>query len=533
MWGLLLFETCYDTQIQKMKNQFPKHLPNSYLSRRDFLKLVQLLPLGFLTRPVPKRYSNIPKQENLPNILIIIFDALSARNMSLYGYPRQTTPRLEQAVNEGATVFHRHYAGGSWTPTGTASLLTGTYPWTHRALHSFGTTLKRFENENIFSLFSPAYSSFTYSHNKFVNLLFDQFYNYINQPIDREELCLYSNHYSDNLFEGDFNTFSQAEEILFWWRYDQQASLLLSRSRRSIKLQIEKLLNQKFNKRFPRGVPNSTLIYFTLEEAMNWIKKQVKISQQPFLGYIHLFPPHYPYTTRSDFIDRFLDNWQPTPKPESIFAEGANDIITLRRHYDEFIGYVDTEFGRLFHELNDNGTLENTYLIFTSDHGEMFERGIWQHSTPALYEPILHIPLMIWKPGQTKRVDVHTPTSCVDILPKLLQVTGQPIPDWCQGQVLPALGSAADDDRSIFAVDSKENSKFLPLSQGSLAHYQGPYKLTHYFGYEQCQDFYEFYNLKEDPEELNNLYPQHPSVAKRMREELLDRLSESNRQFQR
>jgi arylsulfatase A-like enzyme len=453
--------------------------------------------------------------------------------MSLYGYPRQTTPNIERAANTGATVFHRHYASGSWTPPGTASLLTGTYPWTHRALHSFGTTLKQFENQNIFSLFGPSYTSFTYSHNKFVNLLFDQFYNHIDQPIDREELCLYSDHYSDALFEDDFNIFSQAEELLFWWKYDQPASLLLSRYRRSFRLKTEKRLNQRYEFHFPRGVPNSTLIYFTLEEAVDWIKEKTKTNNQPFLGYVHLLPPHYPYTTRADFVDRFRDNWQPPLKPESVFADETNDIITLRRHYDEFVGYVDAEFGRLFHELKDSGALENTYLIFTSDHGEMFERGIWQHSTPALYEPILHIPLMIWRPGQTKRIDVHTQTSCVDVLPTLLQVTGQPIPDWCQGEVLPTLGSAADDDRSLFAVDSKENSKFLPLSQGSLAHYQGPYKLTYYFGYQQYQDFYEFYNLKDDPEELNNLYPQQPSVAERMREELQDRLSESNRQFQR
>lgn len=72
--------------------------------------------------------------------------------MSLYGYPRQTTPNIEKAVDEGATVFHRHYAGGSWTPSGTASLMTGTYPWTHRALHAFSTARNKFKHQNLFCL---------------------------------------------------------------------------------------------------------------------------------------------------------------------------------------------------------------------------------------------------------------------------------------------------------------------------------------------------------------------------------------------
>ena len=168
-----------------MKNLNEKHILNPYLSRRDFLKLAQLLPLGVLSRSVSKRHHTTPKKADLPNILIVLFDTLSARNMSLYGYPRQTTPNLERAANEGATVFHRHYAGGSWTPTGTASLLTSTYPWTHRALHSFGIITKQFKQRNMFSLLNSRYNTVAYSHNKFTNLMLYQFHNHIDHFIDR------------------------------------------------------------------------------------------------------------------------------------------------------------------------------------------------------------------------------------------------------------------------------------------------------------------------------------------------------------
>ena len=65
-----------------------------------------------------------------------------------------------------------------------------------------------------------------------------------------------------------------------------------------------------------------------------------------------------------------------------------------------------------FHEaLEASGLLSNTWAVLTSDHGEMFERGISAHSTDALYEPVIRIPLMIFEPGRGSAMDIHTPTS--------------------------------------------------------------------------------------------------------------------------
>ncbi len=65
-------------------------------------------------------------------MVVIVFDAFSAYNISLYGYQRETTPNIARWA-ERAVVYHNHNAGGNFTIPGTASLLTGTYPWTHRA----------------------------------------------------------------------------------------------------------------------------------------------------------------------------------------------------------------------------------------------------------------------------------------------------------------------------------------------------------------------------------------------------------------
>ena len=96
------------------------------LDRRQFLKLASLASLSALS---PRR---VDKDTGAPNVIVVVFDAWSAENMSLYGYQRKTTPLIEQLA-EHAVVYHQHYAAGTWTIPGAASLMTGRYPWTHRA----------------------------------------------------------------------------------------------------------------------------------------------------------------------------------------------------------------------------------------------------------------------------------------------------------------------------------------------------------------------------------------------------------------
>ena len=76
--------------------------------------------------------------------------------------------------------------------------------------------------------------------------------------------------------------------------------------------------------------------------------------------------------------------------------------------------------------------------------------------TPLLNQPLVHIPLIIFEPGQTTRRDVFENTSAVDILPTLLHLAGEPIPDWVEGEILPPY-SPSQKDRSIFALEAKKN----------------------------------------------------------------------------
>jgi hypothetical protein len=85
-------------------------------NQRDFLKLAGLLPFD-LTSPRLMRNLGVTQlplgQKNVP---IIVFDAFSAYNISLYGYPCETTPNIDRLA-ERATVYHNQFAGGNFTAT--------------------------------------------------------------------------------------------------------------------------------------------------------------------------------------------------------------------------------------------------------------------------------------------------------------------------------------------------------------------------------------------------------------------------------
>jgi arylsulfatase A-like enzyme len=499
------------------------------ISRRDFLKLLGTVSLSVFFRSELSPLNPEMSREKLPNVLILVFDTVSAINMSLYGYPRRTTPNIERAASK-AIVYNNHHSAGNYTPPGTASLLTGTYPWTHRVLHLSGTVDRDNEENNIFRYFDPLYNTFAYTHNDAVNILLHQFSGHIDQLTKRSELLLSTNILADKYFDQDFIGFSQTETIIFDLPNGPPSSFFLSRFDFAKWNYDHRSLNNQYSSTFPNGVPFFYRMHLTVEQAIDWLRDQLQNQTKPFMAYIHLLPPHYPYITRQEFTNQFNDDWSPITKPVSVFSSGDQTQTSLaehRRQYDKAISYVDAEFGRLYDFMDTSGSLNDTYLILTSDHGEMFERGIWRHITPTLYQPIIRVPLLIWSPNQNMRKDVNIPTSSVDILPTLLQETGQVIPDSCEGQVLPPFNNQEiDSDRSIFAFEAKENPAHKPFRKATIALIKGNYKLIYYFGYEGIPDFYELYDLATDPEELVDISESSPTVAKSMFKEITDKLDQ-------
>jgi arylsulfatase A-like enzyme len=159
----------------------------------------------------------------------------------------------------------------------------------------------------------------------------------------------------------------------------------------------------------------------------------------------------------------------------------------------------------------------------------MFERGISGHSTNAFYNPVLRIPLMIFEPGRTARLDVHTATSAADILPTLAQLTGHPLPAWTEGVVLPPYAAASPSpDRNVYAARATQNAQDAPLTRASITLVKGRYKLIYYFGYNSrgVDEVAQLYDIQADPEELEDLYSSKTDIAQDLLAELKARLAE-------
>jgi arylsulfatase A-like enzyme len=287
---------------------------------------------------------------------------------------------------------------------------------------------------------------------------------------------------------------------------------------------------------YPTGLPRlaNTDVYFTLAQVMEGVMGLLDSLPAPFFTYLHFMPPHAPYMPASPYLGQFDDGWAPPPKKKHRLAPGVSEerLTSLRNTYDEYVLNLDAEFGRLLDHLEQTGLLDTSYLIFSSDHGELFERGASGHSTPLVFEPVIRLPLLISAPGQRQRQDVHSLTSNVDLLPSLLSIAGLPLPDLCEGQPLPGLGGqAASSTRDVFVVEAKANPAYEPLHKATVALLRDQYKLSHYLGYKSYSDNYEFYDLASDPEELQNLYPDHPA-ARELQAELDRQLARANQRYQ-
>jgi arylsulfatase A-like enzyme len=270
---------------------------------------------------------------------------------------------------------------------------------------------------------------------------------------------------------------------------------------------------------------------FIIETAIDWAREQLVSLSSPFLFYFHLLPPHAPYGTRKKYFNAFLDDLRWDTKPEHVFTNHhtPTKISNKRRQYDEFILYADAEFGRLYDRMEEQGILENSWVVFTSDHGEMFERGILYHVRPVLHQPVIRIPLLIHEPGQDSRRDIHSPTSAVDVLPTLLHGAGISIPDWIEGKVLPPFAQE-EETRELFALEARQNAPLRPLEEATAMIVQWPYKLSAYWGYEALagKKYYELYNLEEDPEELEELSTKAPEIFKELLGKLTEKISEAD-----
>jgi arylsulfatase A-like enzyme len=504
------------------------------LTRREFLKLLSLASVGIHSHSLSKlkEAANLDK----PNVIILVFDAWSQRHASLYGYPRPTMPELEKFA-ERATVYHNHYATATFTTPGASSILTGLYPWSHRALQLGSGVAPAHTGHTIFSALSATHSTLAFSQNKYADQVLFQ----ADEALDRHVPNWVFNTgkidlYDAAIFEKDAQfAYASIEDNIIKRGAGTDASLFLGPLYRLHVLGNRARYQKKYGSNYPRGIPGA-LETFLLSDVVSGAIHLLEDMPQPGVAYIHFYPPHEPYSPTAEFFDSYKnDGFAPAHKPIHELSEKKFTFDQLQlehRYYDEFLASWDSETGRLFQFLEESRLAENSYIFITSDHGDLFERGELGHWTKMIYDPVVHVPLIVRSPGQSTREDVQSLTSNVDLLPTIAHLTGNPLPDWSEGNLLPKLGGT-EEERSIFSIDAKMNSSFGPLKNYSMLLMRNQYSFTYYSYPKDHYEKYELYDLDADPNELTDLYPSKPAIVKDLQDELLQKVADVNKPFRR
>lgn len=201
--------------------------------------------------------------------------------------------------------------------------------------------------------------------------------------------------------------------------------------------------------------------------AMEWLKCRAKKSSRPFAMFLSWGTPHGPWPTSNvpaEYYDRFASVSLPNPpnyksvndEPYSdnwsdISAAGRNQLEEWRRVYYAMTCNMDWNFGRLMQFLETQGMADNTIVVFTSDHGEMFgSQGRAAKNT--FYEEAARIPFLVRWPNRIAPRVSDACVSCVDFMPTMLGLMGLPVPERAEGDNLShlALGESGPEPEFAF-----------------------------------------------------------------------------------
>ncbi|WP_165219171.1 sulfatase [Aquisphaera insulae] len=338
-----------------------------------------------------------PSPPEARNVLLIVWDTVRASSLSAYGYPRDTTPNLARWARRGVR-FERALSTAPWTFPSHASFFTGEWPyrinsqWDHRLVGSVPTLASHLASRG----FETAGFAANTSYCSYENGLNRGFLHYEDFPLSVAGLL-------GRTAAGNWllqRVVHRGDAYRRKWDNRQ------SRDGES--------LNQAF---------------------LRWFDGRRK--DRPFLAFLNYFDAHDPYMPPDRFVGKFGS--RPTSADDEQFLEelahsarsfGLREAILARDCYDDCVAALDDQLGRLLAELDRRGTLANTIVVITSDHGESFGvHGNFGHGG-SLYLDEVGVPLVIIGPAvPTDRV-ITAPVSLRDLPATVVDLArpGEPAP---------------------------------------------------------------------------------------------------------
>jgi len=337
-----------------------------------------------------------------PNVLLIVMDTVRADHLSLYGYPRATTPKLEQLAKLGIR-FDKVRATAPWTLPSHASMFTGRWPhelgveWMTPLRGKF-PTLAEYLGSHGYATAGFAANTLFCSYDTGIDRGFAHYEDYELGPLAALRTALVVDIAFQAVFRLTLNygrsfdagPLRPLQGLLVGW--------VLARDRISARA-----INLKF---------------------VDWLARK-REPGRPFFAFLNYFDAHSPYVPPTIAGQRFglrpqsvadakiLDGWRDAKKLELplYFRTLARDA------YDNCLAYLDGQLGELFEELQRRGELDRTLVIVTADHGEgLGEHDLFDHGE-SLYGTEISVPLLIVAPARNRSRGVVSETVSLRNLP--------------------------------------------------------------------------------------------------------------------
>jgi arylsulfatase len=462
-----------------------------------------------------------------PNILIISIDTLRKDHCSFNGYWRQTTPNLDRLAKE-SVVFSNAFSCSPLTLPSLGSIMTGNYPQKHGVRDNFNYRLGP-ENLTLAEILKEeGYSTGAVVANRVI-------------------------HSSRKLDQG-FDYYGES------FAYDHLSYLIPGLI--SYKVLVERAgLEHLWYWKWGAG--------YCTDLSLRWLREHYR---KRFFLWVHYMDPHCPYDPPKKFADNFKlpsETWFEGKFTYDSFNQiyenlppKEEEIQGIHRLYDGEILYADHEIGRFLETVKRLGLLQNTIVIFTSDHGEgLGDEHYWYGGHGHfIFSEDLNVPLFIRFPDERFQGLVTTTLSNIDIFAAVLDLLGildkyaqridavsfPPLRQQTKERNSPAILAEsgerlAFDPRRIEAIkEGGENPyKLIPEEKRSLtaevglevlnekklrAVIDGDWKLIYTPAHEEAEHF-ELYNLRQDPDELVDLSGEEPGQFSRLQGSLLSWIS--------
>jgi arylsulfatase A-like enzyme len=470
-----------------------------------------------------------------PNIVFIITDQQRFDTIAELGYPHMETPHLDRMVREGVTFTNCHVTAASCAPS-RASLFTGYYPHTTGVLRNADL----WRHSWIEDLAGSGY--------RCVNVGKMHTYPY-HTPLGFHERYVVEN--KDRYLEER-------------WYFDEWDKALKARG--LVKQQREQYRKREdyrkalgaFYWELPEDLHSDM---FVGETAKWWLNTYPKT--EPLFLEIGFPGPHPPYDPTPRYAERYLHKQLPLlPVTQAELDAQPPALKELRTHNNEVdhdsvvldlnpteeqrhrqrayylanVTMIDDKIGEIFETLEARGYLDNSIVIFTSDHGDcLTDHGHSQKWT--MYDTITRMPLIVWKganvelPGFEPGRRIDALCSQFDIGPAILELAAvKPPADMEARSLLPAIqGDSRWREREYVFAEQQQDGILTGCEFMTMVRSR-EWKLVHFLGKQGLGESGEqpgqLFDLGADPDEVRNLWGSPDPDHQAKRRELLDVLRE-------